>query len=325
MPMISELHDEYLSLVPLAERLRKGLVEQLSQITINHSLALAVPIESRVKSWNSIKEKLERKTLHINTLSDVPDLIGLRLVFLFSRHLKSATKTTCETFSVVEQEDTAIRLGESQFGYQPLHYMIRIPDSWTQVPTFSGCERLKTEIQMRTIAQHTWAAASHYLQYKRENSVPFEVRRSINRVSALLETVDLEFERVLNERDIYVDAISMVSAEERLNVNGLKAVLDENLPSANRTDEEAYDELVAELNAAGIVNIKALMEMLEEHLTSTIKHDSDIVAGKHNDKYETDYDDDVSDRVARGVFFTHEGLVRHMLELTKRRFPKVVD
>lgn len=57
---------------------------------------------------------------------------------------------------------------------------------------------LKAEVQVRTVTQHVWAAASHVLQYKQEASVPLPVRRSIYRVSALLETVDLEFERVLS-------------------------------------------------------------------------------------------------------------------------------
>ena len=108
------------------------------------------------------------------------------------------------------------------------------------------------------------AVASHYLQYKREKSVPLEVRRSINRVSALLETVDLEFERVLNERDVYVTGITSVSPEERLNVNVLKAMLDENLPLANRTNDEAYDELVAELESVGVVNVGGLSGNDEE-------------------------------------------------------------
>jgi ppGpp synthetase/RelA/SpoT-type nucleotidyltranferase len=66
--------------------------------------------------------------------------------------------------------------------------------------------RMVFELQLRTLAQHIWAVASHKLQYKREASVPVPIRRSINRVSALLEMVDLEFDRVLLEREQYVPA-----------------------------------------------------------------------------------------------------------------------
>ena len=89
--------------------------------------------------------------------------------------------------------------------YQSLHYIIRIPKHWLKVSTFADLGELKAEIQLRTLAQHIWAATSHKLQYKHEDSVPPPIRRSIYRVSALLETVDLEFERVLAERGTYIE------------------------------------------------------------------------------------------------------------------------
>ena len=76
-----------------------------------------------------------------------------------------------------------------------------MPDDWLNVPTFREFKGLRAELQIRTLAQQLWAAASHKLQYKRESSVPYPIRRSIHRVAALLETVDLELERVLSERD----------------------------------------------------------------------------------------------------------------------------
>ncbi|GAI31201.1 unnamed protein product, partial [marine sediment metagenome] len=53
---------------------------------------------------------------------------------------------------IVEQEDTASRLDESQFGYQSYHYVIKLPKKWLSLTTFSDFSEYKAEIQIRTIA-----------------------------------------------------------------------------------------------------------------------------------------------------------------------------
>lgn len=167
----NKLLEQYESLSVTATRLRAGLVQQLQELISQHSLTLAVPIESRVKTRNSIAEKLERSDIKLASLEDLTDLIGLRIIFLFSRDLQTATKAIGEVFEVVSQEDTSARLGDAQFGYHSLHCIVKIPDAWTSLPTFADCQALQAEIQLRTIAQHTWAEASHLLQYKHESSV----------------------------------------------------------------------------------------------------------------------------------------------------------
>ena len=129
-----KLQEEYQTLRPSAERFRNGLAEQLQQIIAQHSLALAIPIESRVKTLESIAEKCERRALSLKSVVDLPDLVGLRLIFLFSRDLQTASAAINETFTVVTQRDAAERLGESQFGYQSLHLIVKIPKEWAGVP-----------------------------------------------------------------------------------------------------------------------------------------------------------------------------------------------
>ena len=305
-----ELQREYDSLKPLAERFLGALIQEISFILSQNSLALAVPIQGRIKSWTSIAEKCDRQKLSLESITDLSDLIGLRLIFLFSRDLKSAIGHISSTFYLIEQEDTLDRLSESQFGYQSHHLVVSIPDEWTTVPTLLDCEKFQIEIQMRTVAQHAWAAASHQLQYKREGSVPLEVRRSINRVSALLETVDLEFERLLSERETYVAGMdSSAARSEPLNVDILTAILDDTLPPQNRKDDDSYDGLIQDLESAKIVDTSALYKLIRDHLKETIKHDQEIVEGKHED-YNVGKE---KDRVEKGVFLSHAGLVRHML------------
>ena len=58
--------------------------------------------------------------------------------------------------------------------------------------------------------------------------------------------------------------------------------------------------------------------MMKKHLGATIKHDAEIVAGKHNERYDLEFEEDVSERLERGVYLSHEGLVRNMIERVRK-------
>jgi hypothetical protein len=83
-----------------------------------------------------------------------------------------------------------------------VHFVVEFPEPWFVVPTIGPMRGLRAEIQVRTHAQHIWADASHILQYKKESSVAPKTRRDIHRIAALLETVDLEFEKVLKRTPV---------------------------------------------------------------------------------------------------------------------------
>ncbi len=240
-------------------------------------------------------------------------MVGLRLILLFQRDLIKARELIQSTFVVLSHEDTSQRLGEAQFGYQSVHFTIVLPKDWLLIPSFRDFGGLKAELQVRTIAQHIWAAASHELQYKQEAGVPIPVRRAINRVSALLETVDLEFERVLQNREAYLSSVDARNTDENLNVDLLAAILDGALPLSHKKEPESYGDLLADLQAFGIDSSGKLKDLIKKHLKAVLSKDQEIVeqltSAKESDvAYRT-----TPDRLSRGVFFVHVGLVREML------------
>lgn len=324
----SNLHSGYLELLPQLNRLLRSMEDQLAHLVHLRGLTLGVPIESRVKTWSSIAEKLERKRLRPKELGDISDLLGLRVIFLFQRDLDSFHAALSETFTVLSSEDTSGRLSESQFGYKSRHYLLTLPSNWEQVPSFHGLTRHRIEVQVRTLAQHIWAAASHKLQYKNEESVPILLRRSIYRVSALLETVDLEFSRLLFERDAYVASQAFSSADsDALDVTIVQTVLDDVLPEQSKSrNREDYADLLIDLLHFNINTRGSLRSLLSKHLRSILAADAKEVSRRLTDGGADDDDDDnqdesdshgfkefVSDRLARGVFFTHVGLTRQAL------------
>lgn len=301
-----------------AEKFRSVLVQQIEELISRDNISLAVPIDSRVKTWSSISSKIDRSNLELKNILQLNDFVGIRLILLFKRDLDKCRKLVEENLEIVEQEDTASRLDESQFGYQSYHYVIKLPEKWLSTPTLSDFSEYKAEIQVRTIAQHIWAAASHNLQYKQEDNVPETVRRSIYRVSALLETVDLEFERVLSDREKYVKELRPETQDEKLNVDLLKEILDSYLPIANRREPESYSKLLQNLSNCKINKSSQLISLIKEQIKMALELDTrkaelvrksgELVYSGIDDEYEYEID-----RVSRGVYYNHTELIRLML------------
>lgn len=302
-----DLDVQYQKISGQADRLRVALLEQLSKLFEEGKITLGVPLESRVKLLSSVNEKIERKEKNLLNISELDDLIGIRAILLFSRDVLEVGKLIDRTFEVLSRENTAQRLDETQFGYQSQHYVIRLPKEWLSIPSFKDLGSLKVEIQVRTVAQHIWAAASHKLQYKQELSVPPPVRRAIHRVSALLETVDLEFERVLIDRDTYrFTELNLSESDQILNVDIVEALLTMMLPPDNRKEDEDYNGLLIELTALGIDTVEKLKHVVSEHM-------DEVAAADKKRVQELRAKGSKSDRNRKGVFFQHVGWVRNSL------------
>lgn len=133
------------------------------------------------------------------------------------------------------------------FGYQSVHLILRHSQPLPLLAGEDAPRCLRAEVQIRTLAQHIWAAASHDLQYKKERAVPKPLRRTIQRVSALLETIDLELERVLEEREDYVADIETDVDQLILDIDILRKILCDRLPAAHRDPDERYAKILEAL------------------------------------------------------------------------------
>jgi len=306
-----ELYNEYMDCMPTVDRLVERIKKELLELISSRSIPLGVSIESRIKAWDSINKKIERKSLEIENINHVEDLVGLRIIVLFKRDLAAIIDAISETFTIVDKEDTSARLEEHQFGYQSIHFVVKSPESWLKMPSLKNCGDFCAEIQVRTLAQHIWAASSHQLQYKIESSIPSPVKRSINRVSALLEIVDLEFDRVLQERQSYIESEAVKEPDEPLNVDNLNSILDETLPLQNKIIGESYDELLSELLKFGIKTGSSLRELIDKNLNSALEKDAIIVAESKTDGYMHTS----KKRNEKGVFYSFTGLIRTMNEI----------
>ena len=79
------------------------------------------------------------------------------------------------------------------FDYMSLHIIARLKDEDGSIPF---------EIQVRTIAQDAWASISHYLDYKKTEGVPEELRRNFYALNGLFYIADFNFSLLKKELDI---------------------------------------------------------------------------------------------------------------------------
>lgn len=294
---IGVLSESYKAIAPQAQRLKQALLDQLDYLLTKHGVSLGVPIESRVKEWGSIAEKITRKSLDIESVESLDDLIGVRVILLFSKDLTVVSEILRSNLIVLRVEDKSSQLGEAQFGYQSQHFITQIKPEWQKVPTWADLGGLRIEIQVRTLAQHIWAAVSHKLQYKQESGVPPPLRRAINRASALLETVDIEFDRLLAAREMYLERESELDdPDELLNVDLVEAVLTKIFPLANKRESEEYDELLVDLSHFGVVRVGQLEEIMRKHYEGIMAEER---------RYASDETD--------GIYFQFIGLAREGL------------
>ena len=163
-------------------------------------------VEHRVKEEKSLAGKLERKGDRYNTLEDITDILGCRVICYLSDEIDKIGQKVEESF-VIDWENSSDKrslIKEDAFGYLSLHYICSLPEGSKWPDEICG---KKFEIQIRTILQHAWSAINHDIGYKSDFGVPREVRRQFARLAGLLELADDEFVRVRDNMLQYTEGI----------------------------------------------------------------------------------------------------------------------
>lgn len=155
------------------------------------------PVEhckGRIKSEDSMKEKLARKGLPITldaALNEVHDAVGIRIVCQF-------VDDVYRMVDILKRQEDFILVKEKDFiknpkpnGYRSYHMIIKLP---VHLP---DCTReLFAEIQLRTIAMDCWAALEHELKYK--HTIPNQelLQKELKRCSDEMASTDLTMQTI---------------------------------------------------------------------------------------------------------------------------------
>ena len=177
------------TLVALADKaynlLHQALKEQGIYVT---------SIEHRVKTEKSLAGKLELKGAKYNSIDDITDLVGLRVITFYTDDVDKVAVIAKGLFDIDWQESVDKRkLHElDSFGYNSLHYICRLKDA----DIIDEARNPRFELQMRTALQHVWSTIEHDTGYKGDVKIPREYLRQFNRLAGMMELMDDEFSRL---------------------------------------------------------------------------------------------------------------------------------
>ncbi len=135
---------------------------------VNHSYNPIHHMECRIKSIQSILEKITRKRFEFNpqVFSKITDIAGIRVICKYTKDIYSISQMLLKQndIELVREKDYIKNPKES--GYRSLHIVILVP-----VFLSDRVEKVPVEIQIRTIVMDTWASLEHELKYKRDGNM----------------------------------------------------------------------------------------------------------------------------------------------------------
>lgn len=217
--------------------------------------------KTKIKTFDSICEKIKRKQVKEDPLSKIEDIAGVRVICLYRSDLERIGKIIANNFDIV-RSDTSRTRTETPFGYSSDHYIVRFPEK-CKGTRYDDIKDLLCEIQIRTILMDAWASVSHHLDYKQEIDIPTTLRVDFNALVGLFYVADTHFdmfrEGVEEARTKLTKSIQKGTFEldQEINLDGLTAYLESRFPerSSERSD---YSNIVKELKRFGYKTIRQL-------------------------------------------------------------------
>ena len=203
-PHAQELLQQYRSLLPVYTKMAEVIPERLKGFFEEAGIIVAA-LEHRVKTENSLAGKLELKGGKYKDIYDITDILGLRVITFYIDDVDKVASVLERLFEVDWENSVDKRKAHDidSFGYLSLHYICRIPESSYHDPEHPELNRIRFEVQMRTVLQHAWANMNHDTGYKSGVEIPKEYLRNLSRLAGMLELADEQFSRIRTELTDY--------------------------------------------------------------------------------------------------------------------------
>ncbi|MGA2070205.1 MAG: hypothetical protein ABSG97_02555 [Sedimentisphaerales bacterium] len=271
----SQCHHKY---EKLKDEIKFILEEELKAAKIPCHL-----IEGRIKTIESVIDKIKRiyPEKQDLKLDDIVDICGVRVICLFLSDVEKIGKIIEEKFKIERIDDKILSQPQEEFGYMSVHYIGSLPSDFSG-PRYNQIKDLRFEIQVRTIAMHSWATISHYLDYKSPHAIPSHLRKDFYGLSAIFYLADSHFELFFRnieraKKAIETKASSKIGLQqEEINFNTLVEYLKQNYPDRRHFGDEYpqdISDLVEELVKAGYKTISDLDKDLKRSWEAFVKYE----------------------------------------------------
>ena len=216
-PHTQQLLEQYRGLLPIYTKMAEVIPEKLRNFFDEAGLLVA-SMEQRVKTEESLIGKLILKGEKYKDIFDVTDIVGLRIITFYIDDVDKVASVMERLFEIDWENSVDKRKAHEadSFGYLSLHYICRIPESTYYDPEHPELNKIRFEMQMRTLLQHAWANMNHDTGYKSGVEIPKVYVRNLSRLAGLLEIADDEFSRIRRELSDYRRHIKQLVASGNL-------------------------------------------------------------------------------------------------------------
>lgn len=135
------------------------------QFSLEHDRNPIDSIKTRLKSYESIYNKLVRKNLPISAASieqNLSDVAGVRVIcsFIDDIYMLADCLLQQDDIKLIERKDYIAHPKEN--GYRSLHLIVEVP-----IFLMNEKKNMRVEVQLRTIAMEFWANLEHRIRYKK--------------------------------------------------------------------------------------------------------------------------------------------------------------
>ncbi len=151
-------------------------------------------IEDRLKSPQSMMEKLQRKGMSFSTenvRATLHDIAGVRVICNYIEDIYSVAEflTRQDDVTLIKTKDYI--KDPKPNGYRSLHLVIETP-----VFLSDRKEMVHVEVQIRTIAMDFWASLEHQLKYKTDSEVSAELAQQLKDCAETIAATDLKMQSI---------------------------------------------------------------------------------------------------------------------------------
>lgn len=217
---------------PQFEEVKNAYIAAINSLIKQSNIGEVTKVEGRVKDKEECIKKFHRKYQNKLETDEQPyeiksflsDLIGIRIVSLYEDQIVVIAELLKDHFRIIDVTDkiAAIESTEDLFGYKGLHMDLLPSRDMGLSPQCQTIVSLPFEVQIRSLIQDAWSVLDHKIKYKK--SIPNDLKRRINVLSALFELADREFKEIRTAtrelmQQATVDPISESLAENADTVN----------------------------------------------------------------------------------------------------------
>lgn len=153
-------------------------------------------VTSRIKSEESMKEKLKRKGYEVNVenaLTKVFDAVGVRIICPYINDIYKIVEIIkrSKEYNVIKEKDYV--KNPKPNGYRSYHLIL---EEYIEI---EGTKKnIYVEIQIRTIAMDFWSSLEHEIKYKKEIKNTDVIVAELKKCADIIATTDLNMQSIKN-------------------------------------------------------------------------------------------------------------------------------